>query len=156
MEKSVVRRLTLAAAALPAVVLGALTAGLLLRAMVGSHPLWRVEPVNLSEAAALRDQATVVQLVRRGEDPYQRREVRADLLFNDRAELTAFEAAIASGRAEVMEAILWSARRPEPAEWNRLRCLSKLQETDDIDEVLDRYKPESAVLECSSVTRPWK
>jgi hypothetical protein len=152
----VVRRLTLASAALPAVVLGVLTAGMLLRAVVGTHPLWRVEPVNLSEAAALRDPATVVQLIRRGEDPYQRREVRADLLFNDRADLTAFEAAIASGRAEVMEAILWSVARPGPAEWNRLRCLSKLQETEDIDEVLDRYKPETASLECSSVTRPWK
>ena len=69
---------------------------------------------------------------------------------------TVLEAAIASGRAEVMEAILFSAARPGPAEWSRLRCLSKLQETDDIDEVLDRYKPESAVLECSGVTRPWK
>jgi hypothetical protein len=152
----VVRRLTIAAAALPAAFLGILTAGMLMRTLVGTHPLWRVEPVNLSEAAALRDQATVVQLIRRGDDPYQRREVRADLLFNDRAELTAFEAAIASGRAEVMDVILWSAPKPGPAEWNRLRCLSQLQETDDVDEVLDRYKPESAVLECSGVTRPWK
>jgi hypothetical protein len=156
MEGSVVRRLIPAVVALPAALLGVMTAGMLLRTLAGSHPLWRVEPVNLSEAAALRDQATVVELIRRGEDPYQRREVRADLLFNDRAELTAFEAAIASGRAEVMEAILWSAPRPGPEEWNRLRCLSKLQETEDIDEVLDRYKTEPVVLECSRVTRPWK
>jgi len=152
----VVRRLTVAVAALPPAMLGVLTAGMLLRALFGTHPMWRAEPVNLSEAAAVRDQATVVQLMRRGDDPYQRREVRADLLFNDRAELTAFEAAIASGREEIMEILLWSAPRPTAGEWNRLRCLSKLQETDDIDEVLDRYKPESAVLECSSVTRPWK
>ena len=151
-----VRRLTVAVAALPPAMLGVLTAGMLLRALFGTHPMWRAEPVNLSEAAAVRDQATVVQLMRRGDDPYQRREVRADLLFNDRAELTAFEAAIASGREEIMEILLWSAPRPTAGEWNRLRCLSKLQETDDIDEVLDRYKPESAVLECSSVTRPWK
>lgn len=142
--------------AAPAALLGVITAGMLLRAVCGSHPLWHADPVNLSEAAALRDQATVMRLIRRGEDPYQRREVRADLLFNDRAELTAPEAAIASGRPEVMEAILFSAARPTPAEWNRLRCLSKLQETDDIDEVLDRYKPESVVLECDGVTRPWK
>jgi hypothetical protein len=153
----VVRRLTLVAAALPAVFLGVLTAGMLLRALIGPHPMWRVEPVNLSEAAALRDMATVAQLIRRGEDPYQRREVRADLIFNDRTELTALEAAIASGRAEVMEMILWSSsKKPDLAEWTRLRCLSKLEEADDIDEVLDRYKPESAVLECSGVTRPWK
>jgi hypothetical protein len=144
------------ATAAPAALLGVMTAGMLLRAVFGSHPLWHAEPINLSEAAALRDQATVVQLIRRGEDPYRRREVRADLLFNDRAELTAPEAAIASGRAEVMEAILFSAGRPAPAEWNRLRCLSGLQETEDIDEVLDRYKPDAAVLACSGITKPWK
>lgn len=151
-----VRRLTLAVAALPAAVLGVLTAGMLLRALVGPHPLWRVEPVNLSEAAALRDQATVVQLIRRGDDPYQRREVRADLLFNDRTEMTAFEAAIASGRSEVMDILLFSAARPSAAEWNHLRCLSQLEGAHDIDEMLDRYKPESAVLECSGIARPWK
>jgi hypothetical protein len=146
----------LAATVAPSALLGIMTAGMLLRAVFGAHPLWRAEPVNLSEAAALRDQATVVQLIRRGEDPYQRREVRADLLFNDRVELTAFEAAIASGRAEVMDVILFAAPRPAPAEWNRLRCLSKLQGTDDIDEVLDRYKPETAVPNCDGVTKPWK
>ena len=151
-----VRRLTVAAAALPAAFLGILTAGTLIRALGGTHPLWHAETVNLSEAAALRDQATVVRLIRGGDDPYQRREVRADLLFNDRADLTAFEAAIASGRAEIMDVILWSSPRPGPAEWNRLRCLSRLEENEDIDEVLDRYKPESAVLECDGVTRPWK
>lgn len=152
-----VRRLILVTmTAAPAALLGVMTAGMLLRALFGSHPLWHAEPVNLSEAAALRDQATVVQLIGRGEDPYQRREVRADLLFNDRAELTAPEAAIAAGRAEIMEVILWSAPRPTPAEWNRLRCLSKLEGDEDIDEVLDRYKPIDAVLECNGITRPWK
>jgi hypothetical protein len=144
------------ATALPAIVLGVLTAGMLLRALVGPHPMWRVEPVNLSEAAALRDMATVVQLMRRGEDPYQKREVRADLLFNDRTELTAFEAAIASGRSEVMRVILASATRPDAAAWNHLRCLSQLEEADDINELLDQYKPEPAVLGCDGVTRPWK
>lgn len=151
-----VRRLMIAAAAAPAAYLGLLTAGMLLRALFGAHPLWRAEPVNLSEAAALRDSATVVQLIRGGEDPYRRREIRADLLFNDRVELTAFEAAIASGRAEIMEILLWSSSPPAPAEWTRLRCLSKLQETEDIDEVLDRYTSEPVVLQCDQVTRPWK
>ena len=151
-----VRRLTLVITALPAVFLAVLTAGMLLRALVGPHPMWRAEPVNLSEAAALRDMATVVQLIRRGDDPYQKREVRADLLFNDRTELTAFEAAIASGRSEVMRVILASSTRPDAMAWNHLRCLSQLEEADDINELLDQYKPESAVLGCDGVTRPWK
>jgi hypothetical protein len=152
----VVRRLIPAITAAPAALLGIMTAGMMVRAVFDTHPLWRAEPVNLSEAAALRDQATVAYMIRHGEDPYQRREVRADLLFNDRTELTAFEAAIAAGRTEIMEAILWSAARPTPAQWNRLRCLSTLEGADDIDELLDRYKPEAAVLECSGITKPWK
>jgi hypothetical protein len=147
--------LSLALAALPAFTLGVLTAGMLLRALVGSHPHWRAEPVNLSEAAALRDQATVVQMIRRGEDPYLRREVRADLLFNDRTELTPLEAALASGRAEIVEIILWSAPHPEPAVWNRVRCLAKLEGDGDSGEVLERYRPASAVLDCSGITKPW-
>jgi hypothetical protein len=155
-----VRRLIAAcpavAVSLPAVILGVLTAGMMIRAVGGDHPLWRVAPVNLSEAAALRDRATVVQLIRQGEDPYARREIRADLLFNDRAELTPVEAAIAAGRTEIVEILMWAAPRPEPAEWVRLRCLSQLEGAENINAVLDMYRPESAVLNCDGVTRPWK
>jgi hypothetical protein len=152
-----VRRLIAAfAVSLPAVMLGILTAGMMIRAIGGDHPLWRVEPVNLSEAAALRDQATVARMIGEGEDAYARREIRADLLFNDRAELTPVEAAIAAGRAEMVEIIMWAAPRPAPAVWVRLRCLSQLEGTEDIDEVLDRYQPESTALNCDGVTLPWK
>jgi hypothetical protein len=145
-----------AAAALPGVVLAGWTALLLLGATIGSHPLWRVEPLNLSEAAAMRDGATVVQLIASGEDPYARRPVRADLLFNDRAELTPIEAAIAGGRTEIVEVILFSSPRPSPAEWTRLRCLSELEGARNINDVLDRYRPEQTPLACDGVTRPWK
>jgi hypothetical protein len=152
----VVRRLIPAVAALPAALLGVMTAGMLLRALAGTHPLWRVEPLNLSEAAALRDPATVARLIGHGEDPYLRREVRADLLFNDRTELTPLEAAIASGRAEVLEIILGSAPPPEPEVWSRARCLATLEGDEDLGAVLDRFRPASAVLDCNGITRPWK
>jgi hypothetical protein len=142
-------------AALPGIVLTAWSALLMLGAAIGSHPLWRVEPLNLSEAAAMRDEATVVQLIASGEDPYARRQVRADLLFNDRVELTPLEAAIAGGRTEIVEIILFSSPRPAPAEWTRLRCLSDLEGARNINDVLDRYRPESATLACDGVTRPW-
>jgi hypothetical protein len=146
----------LAVVVLPAALLGVMTAGMLLRALFGVHPLWHADPVNLSEAAALRDQATVVQMIRRGEDPYLRREVRADLIFNDRTELTPLEAAIASGRAEIVEIILRSAPPPDPAVWNRVRCLAKLEGEGDFGVVLDRFRPESAVLDCNGIVKPWK
>ena len=145
----------LVGAALPGIVLTAWSALLMLGAAIGSHPVWRVEPLNLSEAAAMRDEATVVQLIANGDDPYARRQVRADLLFNDRVELTPIEAAIAGGRTEIVEIILFSSLRPAPAEWTRLRCLSDLEGARNINDVLDRYRPESATLACDGVTRPW-
>ena len=151
-----VRRLIPAVAALPAALLGVMTAGMLLRALAGTHPLWRVEPLNLSEAASVRDPATVALMISRGEDPYLRREVRADLLFNDRTELTPLEAAIASGRDDVLEIILASAPPPDPAVWSRVRCLATLEGDGELGAVLDRFRPASAVLDCNGVTRPWK
>ena len=145
------------AAVVPATVLTVWTMAVLVGATVGAHPIWRVEPVNLSEAAALRDQATVVKLIRDGEDPSARREVRADLLFNDRVELTALEAGIASHRSEIVDILMFSMRTPPDAtEWNRLRCLADLEGDRDVIEVLNRYRPASDALSCTGVTRPWK
>jgi len=155
MVRGLMAAIPLAGAALPGIVLTAWSALLMLGAVIGSHPLWRVEPLNLSEAAAMRDEATVVQLIASGDDPYARRQVRADLLFNDRVELTPIEAAIAGGRTEIVEIILFSSPRPAPAEWTRLRCLSDLEGAKNINDVLDRYRPESATLACDGVTRPW-
>ena len=161
MEGTLVRRLidvcAPLAASLPGAVLGLAMGIMTLMAMGGSHPLWRVDPVNMSEAAALRDEATVVQLMAKGENPYTRREIRAHLLSADRVELTPLEAGIAAARAEIVEIILFSAReRPDAAAWTYLRCLSQLEAHRDINEVLDRYRPESATLACDGITRPWK
>ena len=156
MEEPVVRRLIAVVVALPAIVLGASTAAMLGRAVPGAHPVWREEPVNLTEAAALRDQATVVRMIRRGEDPYRRRELRADLVFSEKMELTPLEAAIATQRAEIVEIILWSAPPPGAGVWNRARCLASLEGDGGSGEVLDRYRPESAVLDCRGIERPWK
>ena len=155
-----VRRLIAAVVALPAALLGVMTAGMLLRGMFGTHPLWYVEPLNLSEAAILRDQATVALMIRRGADPYLRREVRADVFFNDRTELTPLEAAIATGRPDILEVILVSSRPPEPSVWNHVRCLAKLEGDEgdgEFSEVLARFRPESATtLDCNDITKPWK
>jgi len=156
----VVRRVVTLAApllvALPGVIVAIVTAVMMLMAAAGSHPLWRVDPVNLSEAAALRDRATVVQLIAQGEDPYARREVRADLAFNDRFELTPLEAGIATHRAEIVDMILFAARTPlDAATRSRLRCLAELEGDKDVNATLERYRPESATQLCDGVTKPW-
>jgi hypothetical protein len=146
-----------AAAVVPVLALVGWTIVLLMGAAVGDHPLWRVDPVNLSEAAALRDQATVVTRIRDGEDPETRQAIRGDLLFNDRVELTPLEAGIAAHRSEIVDIILFSSHtQPDAAAWTRLRCLAELEGDKDVNAVLDRYRPKPADLTCTGVTRPWK
>ena len=145
------------AVALPGAVLALGTAVMMLEAVNGSPPWWRVDPVNMSEAAALRDQATVVRLMANGEDPYVRREIRADLLFDNRVDLTALEAGIAAHRSEIVDIILFFARTPpDGTAWAYLRCLAQLEGDEDVTEVVDRYRPQSATTPaCDDVKRPW-
>jgi hypothetical protein len=147
----------LLAVALPGLVLASGTAGMMLGAVTGSPPWWRVEPVNMSEAAALRDRATVVRMMAGGEDPYRRREIRADLLFNDRVELSPIEAGIAARRSEIVDIILFAARTPpDDTVWAHLSCLARLEGDDDVIEAVNRYRPESAPAPvCDGVKRPW-
>lgn len=145
------------AIAVPGAVLAIGTAFMMLGAVTGSPSWWRVDPVNLSEAAALRDRATVARLMANGEDPYARHEIRADLVFNDRVDLSAIEAGIATRRSEIVDIILFSARvPPDGPAWARLRCLAQLEGDEDVIEAVDRYRPESAPTPvCDDVKRPW-
>jgi len=162
MERAVVRGLIARclplAVALPGGVVGAATAVLMIAAPVSELPWWRVAEVNFSEAAALRDRATVVQMMASGEDPYLPREIRADLVFNNRVELSPVEAGIATHRAEIVDIILFTAPRlPDDETWNRLRCLAQIEGDNDVKEVLNRYRPEPATPpSCDGVARTWR
>jgi hypothetical protein len=148
-------RIGAACAAVPAAVLGLWSLAALVQSPAGANPYWQQRPVNMTEAAALRDQGSVAALVARGEDPHLRRELPADLVLNERAELTPFEAAIALGRPEIAELLIWSGYRFDATEWRQLRCLAMFEEDDDIGALLDAHRPAGATLECAGVTRPW-
>ncbi len=157
-----VRRLIAACASLAVALPGALlalgTGFLMLGAVNGSPSWWQVDPVNISEAAALRDRATVVRMMANGESPYVRHEIRKDLVFNNSVELTAIEAGIATHRSEVVDIILFSARTPpDDATWAHLRCLAQLESDEDVTEVMNRYRPEPAAAPvCDGVERTWR
>jgi hypothetical protein len=162
MEGTLVRRLidryVPLAVSLPGAVVGVGTALMMIAAPVTGLPWWRVEQVNFSEAAALRDRATVVQMLADGEDPYLRREIRADLVFNNRVELSPVEAGVATHRAEIVDIILFSAKTlPDAAAWDHLRCLALLEEDEDVIEVLNRYRPAPVTPPaCDDVKRTWR
>lgn len=158
MVRRLIARWVPLAVALPGAVVGAATALLMIAAPVSELPWWRMTEVNFSEAAALRDRATVVQMMADGEDPYAPREIRADLVFNNRVELSPIEAGIATHRAEIVDIILFTAPRlPDEPTWVRLRCLAQLEGDNDVKEVLNRYQPEPATPpSCDGVERTWR
>ena len=155
MVRQLIAAVGVAAAALPALVVGLLSLAAVVSSAVGANPNWPKDAVNMTEAAALRDQGTVASLIARGEDPHARRELPADLVLNERAELTPFEAAIALGRAEIAELLFWSGYTAGPAEWRQLRCLARLEQDDEIGALLDAHRPPEASQDCEGVTRPW-
>jgi hypothetical protein len=159
MEQPLVRGLTIgslpvAAVAFPGALLAAASLGMLMMAVVDVHPMWKTESLNMSEAAALRDAATVFQLVRAGESPSERRHIRAGLLFERSVSLTPLEAAIAAGRSEIVGLLLEVGEGVSRAEWIRARCLAASVRDAETERVLATYKP-ADTPDANQSVRPW-
>lgn len=84
------------------------------------NPFWSPTTLTLSEATALRDQATVLVLIEGGADPDRSYRIRAGLTGEREIVLTPMQAAISEDRAE-MAALLLShglkARAGQVCEW---------------------------------------
>ena len=133
----------------------AATAVLLAGLPFGADPLWAVEPLTLSEAAALRDNGEVVRLIDSGGDVNAAGVVRADV-FSDRAlEMTPLEAAVAGERADMVELLFEHGARPDPAQWTRLMCFAASVEADDVRALLEPRRPDGASEECDGVPIGW-
>lgn len=143
------------AAAIPAFVLGAVEIGMLVIALFSDHPLWRSEPLNLSEAAALRDTAEIARLVERGEDPNIGRMVRAGFLDGDAHTVTPLEAATFNRLPGVMHLLTMYGAKLDKSAWRRLRCFAQHKEGDDVTAELDVWRPAGVLLQCSGTERAW-
>jgi hypothetical protein len=99
-------RALVVAAVAPPVALALFTIGALLLSLGGRHPLWRTADVNLAEAAATRDAASVVFLIAEGHDPDVPRFVRPGVLARGAVRTTPLEAAIAEQRMEIVDILL--------------------------------------------------
>jgi hypothetical protein len=143
------------AMALPGAVLILATAVMLIGLPFGVDPLWRVEPLTLAEAAALRDNGEVVRLIEAGEDPNRATTVRADFLRNDALTITPLEAAVGSDRVDIMEVLLEQGARLDAATWNHLMCFATAIEADESRAFLEERRPDRASLACDHVKTPW-
>lgn len=147
-----VRGIALAVAG-PALLLAALEAGMLVMAAVGEHPRWTSEPVNLSEAAAVRDNAEVARLIESGEDPTVRRPVRRGLI-GERMEVTTLEAAALVRRSDLVDVLVALGVRPPAAEWLPLYCAARGAEDGDMMASLDAMRPDGVAIECPEAAEP--
>jgi hypothetical protein len=139
------------AVAAPGVVLAAGMAIALALGLFGNHPMWPDDRLNLSEAAAARDEAEVTWLIGYGEDPNVARSVRAGLLFDHAVELTPLEAAVVSQRTIMVERLLHNGVVMDARVWSRVRCLAGGSE---MPSFLDRRRPPGAEARCDEVSLP--
>lgn len=113
----------------------------------GNNPLWRTEPLNLSEAAALRDSGEAARLLAAGADPRAVMRVRSGFLYQHEARLTPAEAAILSDRPELLQLLVDFGLSFDRDEWSRAWCAAAGAET---KAVLESVRPPGAVAACAS------
>jgi hypothetical protein len=107
------RRLLLVAM-LPAALLTVARAAFLVLSVWGLHPFWLWEPLNLAEAAALRDRGEVARLLAEGQDPNAVYRVRRRVVRDYAMQLTPIEAARATRREEIVQLLVDAGARLEP------------------------------------------
>ena len=147
--------LVLVALALPGTLLILATAMMLFGLPFGIDPLWRVEPLTLAEAAALRDNGEVVRLIQSGHDPNKPGTVRAELLRNDAQVVTPLEAAVGIDRPDMVETLLENGATLDAATWTHLMCFAASIEADESIEFLEPRRPAGASTACDHVRTPW-
>jgi hypothetical protein len=122
----------------------------------GADPLWAIEPMTLSEAAALRDNGEVVRLLELGADVNGASRVREQILEDHPLVLTPIEAAVAAERADMVELLLERGARMDEAMWTRLMCFSMGVKADDVRTLLESRRPRASVGNCDAAQVPWK
>jgi hypothetical protein len=99
-------------AAAPAALLALTRVVFLVLAVWDVHPFWLWEPLNLAEAAALRDRGEVARLLAEGEDPNATYRVRRGFVREYPMQMTPMAAALAARRDEIVQLLLDSGARP--------------------------------------------
>ena len=115
-------------------------------ALTWEHPIWRVQPQNLAEAAAFRDGGAIMRRVSAGENPATAADVRAGFISDTPTRVTPLEAAVRARRPEIVRLLLDDlGTRPDAASWSRAWCTTEDGETRTL---LASYRPAGATSDC--------
>jgi hypothetical protein len=120
------------AALVPPGILALLTAGMLTMGLAGRHPMWHVPELNLAEAAAGRDVATVVLLIGYGENPNQTYSIRPGVLNANAATMTPIEAALEARRSEIISLLLRHGAVLDEAQRRAYACRARSRRDNDV------------------------
>ena len=99
-------------AMIPPVLLALTRVVFLVLTMWGQHPFWLWEPVNLAEAAALRDRGEVARLLAQGENPNAKYRIRSGVVRDYPVEMTPMAAATAARRDEIVQILIDAGATP--------------------------------------------
>jgi hypothetical protein len=135
---------------LPGCLLAAASVVALALAAIDQPPMWPHETYTLSEAAGARDEAEVVRLIERGQDPNSRYSVRAGLVLERTARLTPLEAAVLNDDPAITRQLLARGVRLDDTSWAAIRCQAGSRAAAVLDEI--RL---SAGLDCAGIKTPW-
>lgn len=151
-----VKPFALAAASVLAVpaLLGIAAVILVVGALVGWEPLWSEPPLNLAEAAALNDRATIQRLLAAGADPNARTTVRPPILKSQEIVVTPLQAAVGTRTATTIEFLLERGARMDSHERAVMFCLAMKDEAREITDFLEKNAPQPRP-DCEHVSTPW-
>ena len=138
--------LAVAAAPVAAAAVGMLLA---LFGLAGLHPFWRETPLTLPEAVALRSGWDVVVQLRRGVDPNAPLPVRRWIVDAGRDELSAWEAAVAADRADVIQLLAREGARLTPEIARAALCLGQARDRRESVAALVRLFHVDAAQSCA-------
>ena len=106
-------RKMLLAAMIPPALLAVARVVFLVLAVWDVHPFWLREPLNLAEAAALRDRGEVARLLAEGRDPNAPYRVRRGFIRDYPVAMTPMAAAVAARRDEIVQILLDGGAEPQ-------------------------------------------
>lgn len=125
------------------------TAVLLVLGLFDRNPLWPRHALTISEAAAVRDRATVAYLAEGGADITAQYRVRPGLLDNDEALwLTAPEAAILADRNVILGVLFNAGLEPTESSVHAWICLARKGGRRETLQSLTTRFPAAADLPC--------
>lgn len=99
--------------------------------------MWPISQPNLAEAAATRDAASVVQLIREGHDPDASRMIRSGVLARGAVRRTPLEAALDEQRLEIVSILLRHGATMTDEQRIEFTCAAKRRGDRDIVEFFE-------------------